>query len=70
MTGAGEFTAYRMTRRSLSSGGRSADPLAGHDGSLFVSAQAEAGCFALASIWPIASTTASKVSMVEACRAL
>jgi hypothetical protein len=35
-----------------------------------VSAQAEAGCFALASIWPIASTTASKVSMVEACRAL
>ena len=34
------------------------------------SAYAEAGCFALASIWPIASTTASKVSMVEACRAL
>ncbi len=31
---------------------------------------AEAGCLALASIWPIASTTASKVSMVEACRAL
>jgi len=31
---------------------------------------AYAGCFALASIWPIASTTASKVSMVEACRAL
>ena len=41
--------------------------------------QAEAGCAVfsaalseefLASIWPIASTTASKVSMVEACRAL
>ena len=31
---------------------------------------AAAGCLALASIWPIASTTASKVSMVEACRAL
>ena len=31
---------------------------------------ADAGCFALASIWPMASTTASKVSMVEACRAL
>jgi hypothetical protein len=31
---------------------------------------AYAGCFALASIWPIASTTASKVSMVEAWRAL
>jgi hypothetical protein len=31
---------------------------------------AEAGCLLLASIWPIASTTASKVSIVEACRAL
>lgn len=31
---------------------------------------AEAGCVALASIWPMASTTASKVSMVEAWRAL
>jgi hypothetical protein len=31
---------------------------------------AEAGCFTFASIWPIASTTASKVSMVEAWRAL
>jgi hypothetical protein len=31
---------------------------------------AAAGCFALASIWPMASTTASKVSMVEAWRAL
>jgi hypothetical protein len=30
----------------------------------------DTGCFAFASIWPIASTTASKVSMVEACRAL
>ena len=33
-------------------------------------AAAYAGCFVLASIWPIASTTASKVSMVEAWRAL
>jgi hypothetical protein len=31
---------------------------------------AEAAWFALASIWPIASTTASKVSIVEAWRAL
>jgi hypothetical protein len=31
---------------------------------------ADAVCFAFASICPIASTTASKVSMVEACRAL
>ena len=31
---------------------------------------AEAGCLALASIWPMASTTASKVSIVEAWRAL
>ena len=31
---------------------------------------ADAACFALASIWPMASTTASKVSMVEAWRAL
>jgi hypothetical protein len=31
---------------------------------------ADAGCLALASIWPMASTTASKVSMVEAWRAL
>ncbi len=31
---------------------------------------ADAVCFALASIWPMASTTASKVSMVEAWRAL
>jgi hypothetical protein len=29
-----------------------------------------AACFARASIWPMASTTASKVSMVEAWRAL
>jgi hypothetical protein len=33
-------------------------------------AAAYAGCFALASIWPIASTTASNVSRVEAWRAL
>ena len=31
---------------------------------------ADAGCLARASIWPMASTTASKVSMVEAWRAL
>src|SRR5882757_5744689 len=31
---------------------------------------AYAGCFVLASIWPIASTTASKVRRVEAWRAL
>ena len=31
---------------------------------------ADAVCFARASIWPMASTTASKVSMVEAWRAL
>jgi hypothetical protein len=31
---------------------------------------ADAVCLAFASIWPIASTTASKVSIVEACRAL
>ena len=31
---------------------------------------ADASFLAFASIWPIASTTASKVSIVEACRAL
>ena len=36
----------------------------------WVSPYACAVCFALASIWPMASTTASKVSMVEAWRAL
>ena len=41
-----------------------------HYSRLNVSPYAVAGCLALASIWPIASTTASKVSIVEACRAL
>ena len=40
------------------------------DGMLGSPPYADAVCFALASIWPMASTTASKVSMVEAWRAL
>ena len=44
--------------------------LRGHDDGVLGSPYADAGCFASASIWPIASTTASKVSMVEAWRAL
>jgi hypothetical protein len=58
-------------RWGLSSGGRSGDPLAGMTTVCgWAYPCAEAGCFALASIWPIASTTASKVNMVEAWRAL
>ena len=54
-----EFPAYWMPR------------LRGHDDGMAEELPyACAGCLALASIWPMASTTASKVSMVEAWRAL
>ena len=43
---------------------------AGMTGLVLGGTYACAVCFVLASIWPMASTTASKVSMVEACRAL
>ena len=58
-------------RWSLSSGSPTARPVGGHDDGVRwtdLDPYADAGC--LASIWPMASTTASKVSMVEACRAL
>ena len=47
--------------------------LRGHDNGVLQRANCPApyaGCFAFASIWPMASTTASKVSSVEAWRAL